>query len=73
MIADGIGLVEFNIWSETPDGVSVGPGKVVATMPLRAGVGSFGAPAGVLEAPSPQLVHLLNMMTIPAAITKDRE
>ncbi len=31
---NGVGLVEIDIRSETPDGVSVGPGKVVATLPI---------------------------------------
>ncbi len=30
----GIGLVEFEIWSENKSGVSVGPGRVLASMPL---------------------------------------
>ncbi|MFS2008846.1 hypothetical protein ACCD06_03140 [Azospirillum sp. CT11-132] len=31
------GFVEFEIWSENAGGVSVGPGTMVATMPLAAG------------------------------------
>lgn len=31
----GVGLVEIDIHSETPDGISVGPGKIVATLPLQ--------------------------------------
>ncbi|HYD69146.1 hypothetical protein [Azospirillum sp.] len=30
----GEGFVEFEVWSENAQGVSVGPGTVVATMPL---------------------------------------
>lgn len=31
----GLGFVELEIWSETSRGVSVGPGRIVATMPTR--------------------------------------
>jgi len=29
------GLVELSVWSENAKGVSVGPGRIVATLPLR--------------------------------------
>ena len=29
------GLVELSVWSENSKGVSVGPGRIVATLPLR--------------------------------------
>lgn len=32
---DGVGLVEIEMWSENAKGVSVGPGRIVATMPVR--------------------------------------
>jgi acyl dehydratase len=32
---DGQGLVELSVWSENSNGVSVGPGRIVATLPLR--------------------------------------
>jgi acyl dehydratase len=32
----GLGLVEFEMWSENRGGVSVGPGRMVAALPLRA-------------------------------------
>jgi acyl dehydratase len=32
---DGVGSVEFELRSENANGVSVGPGRIVATMPLR--------------------------------------
>lgn len=35
-VDSGVGMVEINIRSETPDGISVGPGTVIATLPLRA-------------------------------------
>lgn len=30
----GLGFVEFDIWSENSKGVSVGPGRIVATLPV---------------------------------------
>lgn len=33
---DDLGFVEFAMWSENAKGVSVGPGRMVATLPLRA-------------------------------------
>ena len=38
--ADGTGLVTLELRSETSAGVTVGPGRVEATLPLRAGTGS---------------------------------
>lgn len=38
----GAGFVEFEVWSENAGGVSVGPGTVVATMPLAARGSSAG-------------------------------
>lgn len=32
---NGAGLVELEIWSENSKGVSVGPGRMVAALPLR--------------------------------------
>ena len=32
---DDVGFVEFAMWSENTKGVSVGPGRIVATLPLR--------------------------------------
>jgi len=37
-IEDGAGFVEIAMWSENAKGVSVGPGRIVATMPLRKGL-----------------------------------
>lgn len=34
-LEDGTGFVEFELWSENSKGVSVGPGSMVATLPLR--------------------------------------
>ncbi|MFT3815359.1 MAG: hypothetical protein QM740_18620 [Acidovorax sp.] len=34
----GAGFVEFELWSENSQGISVGPGRMVATLPLRAPV-----------------------------------
>lgn len=33
----GQGLIEIEMWSENAKGVSVGPGRIVATLPLRGG------------------------------------
>lgn len=33
-----VGFVEFEMWSENAKGVSVGPGSIVATLPVRAAV-----------------------------------
>lgn len=35
-LEDGIGFVAFEMWSENGKGVSVGPGRMVATVPRRA-------------------------------------
>ncbi|KFG93520.1 acyl dehydratase [Burkholderia paludis] len=34
---EGAGFVEFEMWSENAQGVSVGPGRIVAVLPMRAG------------------------------------
>jgi hypothetical protein len=34
-IDGGAGCVELSVWSENSKGVSVGPGRIVATLPLR--------------------------------------
>ncbi len=38
-----VGFVEFEIWSENAKGVSVGPGRVLATLPCRAAEARPGA------------------------------